>query len=186
VSAPQPSALVVFESMFDNTATIAAAVARGLALGGMSVTTVPVSAAPDLDAVVADLLVVGAPTHAFSLSRARTRADAVDQGADPSRARVGIRDWLAAARHTHGQSGPARAAVFDTRVSKVRHLRAASPRARCTLERLGFKLADEPVGFLVEDVKGPLLTGETERATSWGEDIARACVARRTSAASSS
>ena len=42
------------------------------------------------------LLVVGAPTHAFSMSRPSTRLDAVRQGADAQRAAWGMREWLGA------------------------------------------------------------------------------------------
>ena len=41
-----------------------------------------------------DLLVVGAPTHAFSLSRPGTREEAVRQGAPAEHARTGIPEWL--------------------------------------------------------------------------------------------
>lgn len=93
------TALVVHESMFHNTATIAEVVARGLAGEGMNVTCVDVAEAPRLADVEADLLVVGAPTHAFSLSRPGTRQDAVRQGAPAEHARTGIREWLAALGH---------------------------------------------------------------------------------------
>ena len=61
-----------------------------------------------------DLLVVGAPTHAFSLSRPSTRADAVRQGAPPERATAGLREWLTAAPPQDARRLPV--AVFDTRV----------------------------------------------------------------------
>ena len=67
--------------MFGNTATVAEAVAASLTAEGMSVTCVDVADAPPLESVEADLLVVGAPTHAFSLSRPGTREEAVRQGA---------------------------------------------------------------------------------------------------------
>jgi hypothetical protein len=167
------TALVVYESMFDNTATIARAVARGLELGGMSVCVVDVVDAPALDAVEADLLVVGAPTHAFSLSRTSTREDAVRQGAPADRAGTGIREWLAASSSSATDAGCV-AAVFDTRVRKVRHLKAAASQARRTMEHLGFRLVDRPMGFVVDDVQGPLVQGETDRAVLWGQDLARA------------
>ena len=79
-------ALVVFESMFGNTEKVAGAVARGLQLEGVDAGLVEVHAAPHRLAADLDLLVVGGPTHAFGMSRASTRADAVRQGA-PSAAR---------------------------------------------------------------------------------------------------
>ncbi len=110
------TALVVHESMFHNTATIAEVIAEGLTAEGMSVTSVDVADAPPLETVDVDLLVIGAPTHAFSLSRPSTREEAVRQGALAEHARTGVREWLAAA-----PSHPANAdlaAVFDTRVTQ--------------------------------------------------------------------
>lgn len=173
-SSTEETALVVYESMFDNTAHVAEAIAQGLELGGMTVSVVGVAAAPAIDSVDVDLLVVGAPTHAFSLSRQRTREDAVRQGAEGDRAQAGVREWLAAGRPTSG-SARRLAAVFDTRVRKVRHLKAAASRARGLLGHLGFTLVERPKGFLVEDVRGPLVGGETDRAVSWGLELARAC-----------
>ena len=49
------TALVVHESMFDNTKLIAAAVARGLSEEGMDVSSADVAAAPDLITVDVDL-----------------------------------------------------------------------------------------------------------------------------------
>jgi hypothetical protein len=163
--------------MFENTATVASAVARGLALGGMEVTRTEVHDAPPLDSIDADLLVVGAPTHAFSLSRPQTREEAVRQGAPPDRATSGVREWLEAA--TGHRSRPL-AAVFDTRVRKVRRLpAAAAPRTRHLLEHLGFTLVARPNGFVVEDVRGPLAEDETPRAVSWGLSLAREVSDRR-------
>src|SRR4051794_40753049 len=105
-------ALVVFESMFGDTETIARAVADGLS-GGMRVDIVDVAAAPRVDADV-DLLVVGGPTHAFGMSRPNTRNDAVRQGGRSAAESVGVREWLDGQRPT----STARAAAFDTRIKK--------------------------------------------------------------------
>ena len=81
-------ALVVHESMFGNTETVARAVADGLStVAGIEVDRAAVhSASTDLADV--DLVVVGGPTHAFSMSRESTRADAVTKGANEAVARV--------------------------------------------------------------------------------------------------
>jgi hypothetical protein len=157
--------------MFGNTERVARAVADGLEAAGVPTRVVEVSAAPaDLPPSV-DLLVVGAPTHAFSLSRPGTRADAVRQGADATRAAIGLRDWLESARPTNDQS--VNVAVFDTRVSKVRRLPAAAgPSATRLAKRRKLGAVDRPMAFLVEDVQGPLLDGELDRASSWGRSLA--------------
>jgi hypothetical protein len=125
------------------------------------------------------VLVLGAPTHAFSLSRPATRADAVRQGAPAGRAVTGLREWLTTlpVRDRHQRLV---AAVFDTRVSKVRRLPAAAgPRAARLARRRGLRLLGRPEAFLVADVRGPLVAGELERAATWGHDLAGA-VARAT------
>ena len=75
------TALVVYESYFGNTRTIAHAVAEGLRLEGVAPTVQEVSAAVPTDVTGYHLLVVGGPTHAFGLSRESTRADAERRGA---------------------------------------------------------------------------------------------------------
>ena len=167
----EPHALVVFESMFGNTELVARAVADGLEAAGVPTRVIEVSAAPaDLPPSV-DLLVVGAPTHAFSLSRPSTRADAVRQGADATRAAIGLREWLESTHPTKDQ--PVHVAVYDTRASKVRRLPAAAgPSAARLAKRRRFASVDRPVAFLVKDVQGPLIDGELDRASSWGRSLA--------------
>lgn len=178
----RPTALVVVESMFGNTHQVGDEVARGLGLAGfdaevLGVVNAPAQLPPDLA-----LLVVGAPTHAFSLSRPSTRTDAVRQGADPEGASMGLREWLGTCRE---DERPPPVAVFDTRVSKVRRLpMAAGPAARRLVRAKGFEVLDCPAYFLVDDVRGPLAAGELARATGWGRRIGDLCVERRLGALS--
>jgi hypothetical protein len=79
--------------MFGNTARVAEAVARGLERGGYDVSLVDVALAPTGPRET-DVVVVGAPTHGFSLSRPNTREDAVRRGADPAHAGTGVREWI--------------------------------------------------------------------------------------------
>ena len=115
------TALVVVESMFGNTEQVARAVAAGLGDGGVDAVVVDVAAAPGELPADLHLLVIGAPTHAFSLSRPGTRTDAVRQGAPPERAATGLREWLTTLLLRDPRHSPV-TAVFDTRVSKVRRL----------------------------------------------------------------
>ena len=166
-------ALVVVESMFGNTAEVGAAVADGLRLAGLDVGVMGVEEAPTRLPVDLSLLVLGAPTHAFSMSRPATRADAVRQGASSGRVGWGMREWLACAEP--GPSFPP-VAVFDTRVSKVRRLpMAAGPAARRLARAKGFAVAERPAYFLVDDVTGPLATGELARAAAWGRRLGDRC-----------
>ena len=71
-------ALVIFESMFGNTRTITEAVADGLSSRFVTERT-DVSVAPTTIPEDVSLVVVGGPTHAFGLTRPRTREDAETQ-----------------------------------------------------------------------------------------------------------
>jgi hypothetical protein len=177
VSTPdRPRALVVVESLFGNTEQVGAAVARGLGLAELDATVVAVGEAPSAVPQELALLVVGAPTHAFSLSRPGTRADAVRKGAPADRAAGGVREWLSTC--TPGDHPPP-VAVFDTRVSKVRHLpRAAGPAARRLARARGFEVVERPAYFLVDDVSGPLAAGELARAAAWGRRLGDRCQER--------
>ncbi|GAA4098784.1 flavodoxin family protein [Nocardioides kongjuensis] len=176
MSRDYPSALVVYESLFDNTARVARAIVRGLRAAGFEAHSVPVTSVASTGPVDVDLLLLGAPTHAFSLSRPGSRADAVRQGAPPDRAKVGAREWIPLIGPD--RFGTSLAAVFDTRAAKVRRwpLAAGTTAARL-LHRRGFRLIRKPVAFLVDGTRGPLLSGEEERAERWGQMIGAACLA---------
>ena len=166
---PTRSATVVYESMFGNTAAIAQAVADGLFQAGIDVVAADVRTAARQQ-LTGDLLVLGAPTHAFSLSRPNTRADAVRQVADAPTAETGLREWLATA--TPGSPAPV-VATFDTRVDKVRRLPFGAARAAARIaRRQGFEVIGKPMGFIVTDTKGPLAEDEIERASTWGRTLA--------------
>lgn len=167
------TALVAHESMFGNTAAVAAAVARGLSGAGCRVDLVDVGVTenPPHPLTSYDVLVLGAPTHAFSLPRAGSRAEAVKQGAPAAdRTERGLREWIARLP----AAGPdARAAAFDTRVTTVRHLPgSAAAKAARLLRRHGYRLVTGATSFYVADTDGPLEDGELERAEAWGAGLA--------------
>jgi hypothetical protein len=163
---------VVFESFFGNTARIARAVGAGLELEGWSVSVRDISDPEPIDLQEVDLLVVGAPTHAFSLSRRSTREDAAGRGGRDSYAEGGMREWLG---RLPASTGSRLAAVFDTRVSKVRRLPASAGRsAGRILRSSGYRLVQKPHGFIVRDVQGPLESHQVEEALDWGRSVARA------------
>ncbi len=160
-------ALVVYESMFGNTGRIARAVADGLATSmeaeACDVRRLGATLPDDVD-----LLVLGAPTHAFSLSRPSTRADAMRQGAPPQDPSVGLREWIAE------QSLAGRTvAVFDSRAAKARHLPGSAARSAARmLRRRGVARPLGVTSFYVADVAGPLVDGELDRAAAWGRELA--------------
>ena len=156
---------VVYESLFGNTARIAQAVVDGMKK----------HLAVDLHSVVegllpegVDLLVVGGPTHAFSMSRTTTREDAVNQGAtaDPT---IGLREWLDELPEVDNTPF----AAFDTRVDIVRRLPGSAAKAAAKVARKrGYRPLTRPESFYVQDVPGPLLDGEAQRAEVWGAQLA--------------
>lgn len=165
--------VIVFESMFGNTEKLAREMGDGLAGDHAQVVLADVRHVRPEDFADCDLLVLGAPTHAFSLSRPSTRADAVRQGAPDSRAALGLREWLASIDQVFG-AGSARplVAVFDTRVEKVQHWPgSAARRTGRMLRGHGFEVIEHPTSFYVEDVRGPLVTGERERARAWARGL---------------
>ncbi|MBL7628306.1 flavodoxin family protein [Frankia nepalensis] len=169
-------ALVVFESMFGNTREVAEAVAAGLA-ERMDTELVEVGAAPAALAGDVGLLVVGGPTHAFSMSRPSSRQDAARQLADTAKGDpaangvistgVGIREWLTSL--DLGRPAPA-VAVFDTKLRSPLSGSAAAKAARL-LRRRGARAVDRR-SFYVAGGRGPLRDGERDQARQWGANLA--------------
>jgi flavodoxin len=156
---------VVYESLFGNTARIAEAVVDGMK---KHLDVEWHSVAEGLWPAGADLLVMGGPTHAFSMSRTTTREDAVNQGAtaDPT---IGLREWL----DELPEGADTLFATFDTRVDMVRRLPGSAAKAAAKVARKrGYQPLTRPESFYVQDVAGPLLDGEVQRAEVWGAQLA--------------
>ncbi len=167
-------AVVVYESMYGNTHSIANAIGDGLRESA-EVLVVPVDEADAALASGADLLVVGGPTHVHGMSRARTRQAAVDAAkvphseltTDAATQGSGVRNWL-------GSIGKLdmRAAAFDTRLdASVRLTGRASKKIARKLRQHGCSLIEDPESFLVN--KSTHLEPEEEaRAHRWGASLA--------------
>jgi hypothetical protein len=110
-------AVIVYESMFDNTHTIADAIGEGLEPLD-NVVVVPVAEAGRERLGDADLLVVGRPTHFHGMSRPSTRKWATgsaqkpknDLVLDPDAQGPGVRGWLRSLCDSR-----TKVAAFDTR-----------------------------------------------------------------------
>ncbi|WP_256819803.1 MULTISPECIES: flavodoxin domain-containing protein [Dietzia] len=159
------NALVVYESAWGNTRLVAEAISDGLS-PHLTAEVVAAHQAPPLAELKVDLLVVGAPTHAFGLPRDGTREDAHARGGEliPS----GVREWLDAAE-------PASLAVatFDTHVRHPDLPGHAGKKAAKKLRKLGCHPVTDPETFYVDGYEGPLLPGELERAREWGDGLTR-------------
>lgn len=166
-------AIVVYESIWGNTEKLARAIADEL---GSRVPTEVVSsdAAPDtLEGV--DLVVVGGPTHAFSMTRPATRRTAVESNGAPSAPERGIREWLNGLTPV---TGAIPALAFDTRVESPRLPGSAAKAARHELRSLGFSVKTPAESFRVHGYDGPLVDGELERAAAWAGAAADAVLVK--------
>jgi hypothetical protein len=165
---------VVYESIYGNTAAVAQAVADGLqALGDVEARAV------GDETVDADLLVVGAPTHAHGLPSSMTRK-AIETAAEEAEAKgepldyqptAGIRKLLDRLPEGNGTA----AACFDTRFDKSRILTGSAAKTMAhKLGRRGYRIVAEPESFFVLDSEGPLKEGELDRARRWGASLGAA------------
>lgn len=162
-------ALVVYESLWGNTEKVARAIAVELS-ATMQVDVVDVDSAPNsVDGY--DLLAVGGPTHAFSMSRAATRQSAVSQNRAPFAPQRGLREWLNGLTPTKTQT---MAVAFDTRVDAPRLPGSAAKAAKQELRSLGFDTVLKQKTFHVHGYEGPLVDGELEKAAQWGREVASA------------
>ena len=153
-------ALVVYDTRFGNTQKIAEAI--GGAIDGdvnvVHVTEVDISSLKSVE-----LLVIGSPT----------------QGARHTPAVQGFLDKIPA-----GTLRNVGVAAFDTRYSaksggvSTRIIAAmasgfgfAAPRIADILKEKGGNLLAEPEGFIVNGTRGPLKSGELERAADWSKKL---------------
>ena len=170
--------VVVYESMFGNTETIARAIADGLSeAGGVKLGTVDALSPGEVQDAV--LFVAGGPTHAHGMAR-RNAHEAIAGERSYRRygpvqpGRESLRGWIE--RLT---VGPARAAAFDTRFDKPMWITgSAAKKIAARLERKGYSVV-EARSFFVEATGGPLAEGERDRAFEWGRELG----AKATSAA---
>lgn len=159
-------ALVVYESMFGNTEAVARAVAGGI-MTSMHADVVEVGTAPHTVPADVTLLVVGGPTHAFSMSWPSTRRDAAGRATVVIAHDRGIREWLGG---LPGVITPTAATAFDTR-STARLTGSAARAVGRRLDRLGYAMVTAPMSFRVSDVTGPMVDGELDRAHEWGKTL---------------
>ncbi|MDO9590329.1 MAG: flavodoxin domain-containing protein [Microcella sp.] len=160
-------AIVVYESLWGNTEQVARAIAHGLE-STMSVEVVDAESAPDqLEAY--DLVVVGGPTHAFSMSRPSTREGTPKDTPAPRVVTRGIREWLGGLSPVFSSI---RAVAFDTKVDAPRLPGSAAKAARHELRARGFDVTAKAETFRVHGYEGPLVDGELDRAAAWARELA--------------
>lgn len=169
---PRPAsvmtALVVVESSFGNTLTVAEVLASALRKdsGLGEVTVVRAEDAPTALPPGLDLLVVGAPTHGFTLPTPQSRMQAQDKGA-PAHSEGGLREWLADLEPVPHL----RVLTFDTSVRLRFRLGCAAKTAARLLRRRGFRAVLRGPSFYVTGTSGPLVDGELRRVAAWAERL---------------
>lgn len=148
--------LIVYDSVFGNTKTVAMAMEESMKESGKSSAVHVKKFSEDMLKGV-DLLVVGSPTRGFR----------------PTREIGEMLNMLPA-----GALAGMKVLAFDTRsdVKKidnkilsfmVKHFGYAAEPIRNVLVKKGGTLAKQPEGFVVNDTEGPLKDGEIERAKKW-------------------
>ena len=138
--------LIVYDSVYGNTKTIAETVAKEL---GSEARVVPVSDFKTGDLKGVNLLVVGSPILGWQPSE-KTRT------------------FLAGLKP--GQLKGIKAAAFDTRMTIFIHGDAAGKIA-AQLAGAGAAVIADAVGFYVTGRQGPLKKGELERAAAWARTV---------------
>jgi hypothetical protein len=162
--------VVVYESMFGNTETIAQAIAAGLREAG-DVKVGTVDALSPEEVRDATLLVAGGPTHAHGMARPNAHETIARERSYRRRGPIlpgqeSLRGWIE--RLT---VAPARVATFDTRFDKPMLITgSAARRIAARLTRKGYSVI-EARSFFVEATAGPLAEGERDRAFQWGREL---------------
>jgi flavorubredoxin len=158
------NAIVVYESVWGNTAAVARAIAQGMGNGVQAFATDEV---PTADISSADLIVAGSPVFAFSLPSEKMRETILQSETDgpaPDLTHPTLRSWLESL-----PSGRGYAAAFETRIWWSP--RGATGTIEKKLTEAGYGRLLKPEKFVVKDKYGPLRDGELARARAWGRAL---------------
>lgn len=167
-------ALVVYESLWGNTAAIAHAIGEGIGDDAMVRRTGQIEPA---EAARAKILILGAPVHTFSLPSYSTKNSVAERplapgDIAPDLSQPPLREWL-----EDLPPGSGIAAAFDTRVRGPLGHGGAS-KIEKILEERGYRIAERAQGFYITNQKNVkaaasmLRPGEIERARAWGTLLA--------------
>jgi hypothetical protein len=165
-------AVVVYESLWGNTAAVAAAIAGGLGEGARAISTADATA----EAIAgADLVVAGAPLLGFSLPTEKMldgiRANPGLGAPPPDLSHPLMRTWLAGPAAALGRASKPLAAAFETAIWWSPGSSAKTILKE--LEAVGCRPLAKGHRFVVGAKYGPLRKGELEAAREWGTELAR-------------
>ena len=160
-------AVVVYESLWGNTAAVARAIAEGIGAEAQVLSTAEATG----DAIAgADLIVGGAPLHAFSLptdkTRESSRTNTGKTGVPPDLSHPSMRSWLEGLAAGEGHSAAFETAFRGSPGSATRRIVRG-------LEGAGYRPVGKGKRFAIKGGQGPLQDGELERARQWGAELAR-------------
>ena len=170
-------AIVVYESYWGNTASVAQAIAEGL---GPEAKAMPTDQAAGDALTGIDLIVAGSPIIAFSLPSEKTRTDMLakpDKKA-PSPADLShpsMRSWLVSlpkagvSGHGGGRGAAVRAAAFETGFKLSPG--GSAGKILKMLAEMGYEPIAKKQRFLVKGSYGPVKEGELDRAKAWGAEL---------------
>ena len=161
------NALVVYESLWGNTAAIARAIAAGIGPEARALST----AEATREALAgADLIVAGSPLFAFQMPtdaiRETIRKKTATFPQPPDLNHPPLRAWLEKL-----PAGRGRGAAFETRIWWSPG--GATGAILKGLEKAGYAPLARGKRFKVAGMYGPLKPGEAERARAWGAQLAR-------------
>ncbi|MBN2072758.1 MAG: flavodoxin family protein [Actinobacteria bacterium] len=141
--------LIIYDSVHGNTEKIAKAI--GDQIPG-DVKIIKPQEAGDLEMGSADLLIIGSPTY----------------GGRPTKPILEFLDKI-----SPDVLKKARFFAFDTRIAAkwVKIFGFASGKITSYLKSKGCSVISEPEGFMVSGTEGPLVEGETVRASNWAKNI---------------
>ena len=153
------SSLVIFDTVFGNTEQVARSIAKGL---GANAQCLHAGAVTVAQIKAADVIVIGSPTRSFAATPAlMSLLEAI-----PADALAGKR---VAAFDTRLLMSGVKGLLFKKLIDKGGY---AAPIIAAKLQSRGGTLALPAEGFFVTGEKGPLVSGELERAEDWGKKLA--------------
>jgi flavorubredoxin len=145
-------ALVVYDSLFGNTEKVAMALVAGLESGGVDVDVVKVDAVRFDELGEVDLLCVGGPVHAWSVSKP-------------------VNEFFERLKSVGGLTGK-KAFAFDTKM-KSRLAGSAGGKIEAKLKDLGLTIARHSESAIVKGREGPLEEGAEGTFKQIGAELAK-------------
>ncbi len=148
--------LIVYDSVFGNTAKLAESVAK--ALNGKAV---KVSECTESDLKSLDMLILGSPTRMFKpMPSMKASIKDLPEGTLKG-VKVAAFDTRFAAKESGGR-------LLNFLASKFGY---AAEKLLKGLEKKGGTVAGEPIGFFVSGNEGPVVKDEEKRAATWAKSL---------------